>query len=54
MKELSRIRRLQTGNSYPVDANAQLVPPFKALSMRLAVDEVGVVRPSSASTSSSA
>jgi parvulin-like peptidyl-prolyl isomerase len=34
----------QGGNSYPVDEKAQLVEPFKNLSLRLNVGEVGVVK----------
>jgi parvulin-like peptidyl-prolyl isomerase len=34
----------QGGNSYPVDEAAQLVEPFKNLSLRLNVNEVGVVK----------
>lgn len=34
----------KTGKSYDVDPNAALVPPFKALSLRLNKDEVGVVK----------
>jgi parvulin-like peptidyl-prolyl isomerase len=34
----------KTGQAYPVTPDAQLVPPFKALSLRLDVNEVGVVK----------
>jgi parvulin-like peptidyl-prolyl isomerase len=34
----------QSGSSYPVEENAQLVEPFKNLSLRLNVNEVGVVK----------
>jgi parvulin-like peptidyl-prolyl isomerase len=34
----------KTGNSYDVTPDAGLVPPFKALSLRLKVGEVGVVK----------
>jgi parvulin-like peptidyl-prolyl isomerase len=34
----------QGGNSYPVEENAALVEPFKKLSLRLNVGEVGVVK----------
>ncbi len=34
----------KTGNSYDASPNAALVPPFKALSLRLKKDEVGVVK----------
>ena len=45
MKELSEDPgSARSGNTYPVDPNAQLVPPFKDLSLRLKVNEVGVVK----------
>lgn len=34
----------KSGNSYDASPNASLVPPFKALSLRLKKDEVGVVK----------
>jgi hypothetical protein len=34
----------RTGNGYPFSADAMLVPPFKNLSMRLNVGEVGIVQ----------
>lgn len=34
----------QNGRAYPVSESANLVPPFKNLSMRLALGEVGVVK----------
>ena len=45
MKELSEDPgSAQTGSSYPVDEAAQMVEPFKNLSLRLNVGEVGVVK----------
>jgi parvulin-like peptidyl-prolyl isomerase len=34
----------KSGDAYPVSPNAQLVEPFKALSLRLKVGETGVVK----------
>jgi parvulin-like peptidyl-prolyl isomerase len=45
MKELSEDPgSAKSGDSYPVDPNAGLVKPFKDLSLRLKVHEVGVVK----------
>ncbi len=45
MKELSEDPgSAQSGDSYPYDPNAGLVEPFKQLSMRLELNEVGVVK----------
>jgi parvulin-like peptidyl-prolyl isomerase len=45
MKELSEDEgSAKSGESYPVTPDAQLVEPFKLLSLRLKVGEVGVVR----------
>ncbi|HTM20490.1 MAG TPA: peptidylprolyl isomerase [Kofleriaceae bacterium] len=45
MKELSEDPgSAESGMAYPVDAAARLVPPFKNLSLRLNVNEVGVVK----------
>jgi peptidyl-prolyl cis-trans isomerase D len=45
MKELSEDPgSAKTGESYPVDPAAGLVKPFKDLSLRLNVNEVGVVK----------
>lgn len=45
MKELSEDPgSSQNGRAYPVDVNAPLVEPFKKLSLRLKMDEVGMVK----------
>ena len=45
MKELSEDPgSAQSGDSYPYDPNAGLVEPFKQLSMRLELNEIGVVK----------
>jgi parvulin-like peptidyl-prolyl isomerase len=45
MKELSEDPgSAPSGRTYPVDENAGLVPPFKKLSLRLAMNEAGMVK----------